>query len=239
MATAGELIKGSLRLLGVLAEGEEPSAASYADAVMALNQMLESWSTERLSVYGTKEVVYTWPAGQASQTIGINGNFGENPCPLRIDESTYYIVDGLSYQFSFVNQDQYNSIPDKTVQSTLPQVMWTNMILILDTNIEMTIYPVPSQALEMHIVYVQALTQVANENTTLYVPAGYLRAFRYSLACELAPEFGVEPSPTVKRIAAAAKRDIRRINNPGDVMSMPAALVAKPYGYNIYTGGWW
>ena len=47
--TAGQQIERSLRLLGVLAEGETPSAATSQDALMALNQMIDSWNTERLS----------------------------------------------------------------------------------------------------------------------------------------------------------------------------------------------
>ena len=48
MTTAGDLINGSLRLLGVLAEGETPSAETSQDALVAMNQMVQSWNTERL-----------------------------------------------------------------------------------------------------------------------------------------------------------------------------------------------
>ena len=43
--TAGQQIERALRLLGVLAEGETPSAATSQDALMALNQMIDSWQT--------------------------------------------------------------------------------------------------------------------------------------------------------------------------------------------------
>ena len=51
--TASDQINRALRLLGVLAEGETPSAETSQDALIALNQMIDSWSTERLSVYST------------------------------------------------------------------------------------------------------------------------------------------------------------------------------------------
>ncbi len=49
--TAGDQINRALRLLGILAEGETPSASMSQDALMAMNQMIESWSIERLSVF--------------------------------------------------------------------------------------------------------------------------------------------------------------------------------------------
>jgi hypothetical protein len=87
-------------------------------------------------------------------------------------------------------------------------------------------------------VSVQKLDQVANLSTVLYYPPGYLRAFTYNLAMEIAPEFGVEPSPQVKRIAMTSKRDLKRINNPDDVMAVPYALVANRQRFNIYAGNY-
>jgi hypothetical protein len=52
--TAGDQINRALRLLGVLAEGETPSADMSNDALTALNQMIDSWNTERLSVFAHK-----------------------------------------------------------------------------------------------------------------------------------------------------------------------------------------
>jgi hypothetical protein len=111
--------------------------------------------------------------------------------------------------------------------------MWVNESY---PNIEMTIYPVPFKALEWHIVSVQPLSAAATLATDLSFPPGYLRAFRYNLACELAPEFGVEPSPQVQRIAMTSKRDLKRINNPDDVMAIPYPLIARRHRYNIYSG---
>jgi hypothetical protein len=87
-------------------------------------------------------------------------------------------------------------------------------------------------------VSVEKLTEVANLSTVLYYPPGYLRAFTYNLAMEIAPEFGVEPSPQVKRIAMTSKRDLKRINNPDDVMALPYALVANRQRFNIYAGNY-
>ena len=105
-------------------------------------------------------------------------------------------------------------------------------------NITMTIYPKPTRALEWHFISVEELTQAATLATALAFPPGYLRAFRYNLACEIAPEFGVEPSAQVKRIAMVSKRNLKRINNPDDIMGLPYSLVATRQRYNVYAGNY-
>ena len=236
MTTAGELINGSLRLIGVLAEGETPSAETSQDALTAMNQMIDSWNTERLSVFSTQDQVFTWPAGQISRTLGPSGDFVGNR-PVLVDDATYFrdATTNVSYGIKIINQQQYDGIAVKTVTSTYPQVLWINMSY---PNIEMFVYPVPIRALEWHFISVEELTKPAMLDTVLSFPPGYLRAFRYGLACELAPEFGVEPSPQVQRIAMTSKRNLKRINNPDDIMSMPYSLIATRQRFNVYAGNY-
>jgi len=232
--TAGELINGALRLIGMLAEGETTSAEASADALTAMNQMIDSWNTERLAVFTTQEQVFTWPAGQLSQTLGPSGDFIGNR-PIQLDDSTYFIdpASGISYGIKLINQQQYDGIAVKTVTSSFPQVMWINTNY---PNIDMHIYPVPTRALEWHFISVAELDQPATLSTQLAFPPGYLRAFRYNLACEIAPEFGVEPSPQVQRIAMTSKRNLKRINNPGDIMSLPYSIVGTRQRFSVYSG---
>jgi hypothetical protein len=234
--TTAEQINRSLRLLGVLAEGETPGASVSQDAMMALNQMIDSWNTERLSVFCTQDQIYTWPAGEISRTLGPTGDF-VGLRPILMDDATYYRDPGtnVSFGIKFINQQQYNGIAVKTVTSTYPQVCWVNMGF---PDITLTVYPRPTRDLEWHFVSVQELDRPADLSTTMYYPPGYLRAFTYNLAMEFAPEFGVEPSPQVQRIAMTSKRNLKRINNPDDVMSMPYAIVATRQRFNIYAGNY-
>jgi hypothetical protein len=232
--TAGDQINGALRLIGQLAEGEEPSAATATDALAALNQMIDSWNTERLSIFSTQDQVFSWLPGFATRTLGPTGDFVGNR-PILIDDSTYFRdpSSNISFGIKLVNQQQYNGIAVKTVTSTYPQVMFVNMTY---PDITMTVYPVPTKVLEWHIVSVEELTTAALLSTPLAFPPGYLRAFRYNLACEIAPEFGVEPSPQVSRIAMYSKRNLKRINNPDDIMSLPYSIVATRQRFNVYAG---
>jgi len=234
MTTAADQINGALRLIGQLAEGEVPSAETSADALTALNQMIDSWNTERLSVFATQDQTFTWAPNERIRTIGPTGDF-VGARPVQILDSTYFrdAATNVSYGIRMLNELQYNNIAVKTVTSTYPQIMWVNMT---HPNATMYVYPVPIRPLEFHIISVQELSEPATLSTVLAFPPGYLRAFRYNLAMELAPEFGVEPSPQVQRIAMTSKRNLKRINNPDDVMSMPYSVIARRNRYNIYAG---
>jgi len=236
MATAGDLINGALRLIGQLAEGESPSAETSADALLAMNQMIDSWNIERLSVFSTQDQTFIWPSNEITRTLGPTGDFAGSR-PVRLDDATYYRDPGtnVSFGIKFINQQQYNGIAVKTVTSTYPQVIFVNESF---PDVTMTIYPKPTRDLEWHFISIQPLTQPATLATDIALPPGYQRAFRYNLACEIAAEFGVEPSRQVQRIALTSKRNIKRINNPDDIMSLPYSLVATRQRFNVYAGNY-
>jgi hypothetical protein len=52
----------------------------------------------------------------------------------------------------------------------------------------------------------------------------------------LAPEFGVNPSNQVIRIAMTSKRNLKRINNPNDVMFLPYDFPGALRHFNVFTG---
>jgi hypothetical protein len=232
--TAGDQINAALRLIGQLAESEVPSAATSQDALAALNQMLDSWNTERLSIFTTQEQVFSWLPGFISRTLGPSGDFVGNR-PILMDDATYFVdpANGISFGIMLINQQQYDGIAVKTVTSTYPQVMWINTNY---PDIDMHIYPVPTKVLEWHFISVDPLDTATSLSTTLAFPPGYLRCFKYNLACEIAAEFGVEPPPTVQRIAMTSKRNLKRINNPDDIMSIPYSIVGSRQRFNIFAG---
>lgn len=236
MSTARDLIGDAHRLLGLVSSGNALPEAIYQDNLVALNQMIDSWNTERLSVFATQDQVFSWPASTIKRTLGPTGNFVGNR-PVLVDDATYFRdpLTNVSFGVRIINQQQYNGIAVKTVTSTYPQIIWVNMTY---PDIEMYVYPVPTRVVEWHFISVEELIKPASLTTTISFPPGYLRAFRYNLAMELAPEFNMEPSPQVMRIAMTSKRNLKRINNPDDIMSMPYSLVATRQRFNVYAGNY-
>lgn len=70
MTTAQDIITGALRFINQYAPGESLSAADAADALDTLNELLDSWSTDAISVYASNENTFTYTPGQYQYTIG-------------------------------------------------------------------------------------------------------------------------------------------------------------------------
>jgi hypothetical protein len=219
MATARELIEGALRLIGQLAEGETASNETYSDSLVALNQMLESWSLDRLNVPSLQEQTVTWPANQQSRTLGATGDIvAERPTSI---DHAYIVVDSVSYPLVLVTDEQYNDIMSKETTAERPWCLRASMTV---PDASLSVYPVPTANIEMHIVSIEQLDQPAELTTELVLAPGYLRAFRHNLALELAAEFGKTPSPGVIMGAQKSLAAIQRNNTPLDTLRMPTGM---------------
>lgn len=239
MATVGDVINGALRLIGQLAEGEEPSPETSADGVSAFRAMVESFNNESLQIYQIQDEVFTLPASVTYQTIGVGGDFSTT-WPIKILDSTFTrnntTAPNVDFGLQVINNDQYSAIPVKTVTGPYPQYLYYERSYPLG---KLYFWPVPILALELHLSTWKPLTDVTGLTTGISLPPGYERALRYSLAIELAPEFGVEPSPTVVKIASKARENLRRVNGQSDVMSLPDSLPglgSRFSYYSIYRG---
>lgn len=216
MTTANDLITRALRLGRCIGIDQTLSAAEAADGLRVLNSMLDSWATERLFCYAIRDESFTWASGAASRTIGAAGNFATDR-PVRVDDSSYFTVDGVDYPVQFLPGDSYVALPVKTLTSTFPQsiyVDYTSSALVT-----LYAYPVPSQANTFHLRTWRLLQTFAALTTDMALPPGYQRAIEYSLAEEVTPEYGLDVPVSVSRIAAKARGNVKRINSPDLVMA--------------------
>jgi hypothetical protein len=68
--TAQQIIYKSLRLLGVLASGEAPSAAEMQDSLYSLNSLIDSINANSQYYYYTGDEIFSLQSGQAAYAIG-------------------------------------------------------------------------------------------------------------------------------------------------------------------------
>lgn len=208
MATALDLIKGSMRLIGSIATGETPDAAEANEALDVLNQLLESLSTDNLVMWNQSAQLFSTVASQSVYTIGAAGNFVTTK-PVRINGAFIRYL-GTDYPVQIITQAIYDQIYNKTQTAIIPTAL-----LYVDgqTTGSITLWPVPSSIVSLSLDMDSQFTSIPLLSTVISWPAGYYRAIRYQLALELAAEYGLPVPPQVAQMAMDAMASIKRVNN--------------------------
>ena len=229
MTTAAELISSSLRLIGAVAAGESPDADEQADALAALNQLLESWNLQGLSLYRQENVVYTLVPSQQDYTIGSGADFdGARPITLN---GAFVTRGGIDYPLYVATQPEWNGIIQKSTESQIPGVIYYEPTFPLGT---VHVWYVPTEALPITLAVNMQLAAVADIGDTLVFPPGYERALRYALAVELAPEY-----PAVmlsQRVIDTADEALALIKSSNNTQNAPATFDVAIAGRQCYGG---
>lgn len=71
--TRDQLVKGSLRLIQVIASGETPSSEEIEDGSEALNMMVKGWQAEGIHLWTNKEATLFLAKSTASYSLGPSG----------------------------------------------------------------------------------------------------------------------------------------------------------------------
>ncbi len=210
--TANDLISSALRLIGVLASGETPSAAEASDGLTILNQMLDSWNAERLAIFSVQRQVVVPAVLKQAYTVGPGGDFNIAR-PPRIERvgviSLTNAVQPLELPVEMLTDVGWESIPVKNIFSSLPLKVWNDLGFPFMT---LSFWPIPNVQVNFALYIWAALAQFPDLVTDETFPPGYLKALRYNLAVDLAPEFGRELPAVVAAQAVDSKSKIKALN---------------------------
>lgn len=232
--TSLDLIKSSMRLVGIIAENETPKAQEANDALDVLNDMLESWSTEALTVWGSTVETFMTTAGKTSYTIGPTGNWVTDR-PVRIGDDAYCTLNGVDYPVLAWGQDDYDNVTIKTQQQPIVE----RFLYVNDNPLGIiTLYPVPSQAIAITFDTDRILTQIPTLATVLIYPPGFYIAMRYTLAILLAAEYGAAVSDSVTSVAISSKANIKRANKKKQFARFDSALISDGGGPTSWQRGY-
>ena len=235
--TARDLIRGSLRLLGVLASGEQPSAAEAFDGLQALNAFLDSASNEKLTAYVIERLDVPLVPGKAVYTWGVPGGDIAHPRPFHLEGAVLRLVENAyEYPLDLVDQAMYQTVALKSQPSLYPSLVWYEPTYPLGT---LHLWTVPEQANVLGLLPFVPLTRFSSLDAAVTFPQGYERWLRYALAVELAPEYGREVSPVVVATLAQAISAIKRVNSVVPTLGMDPAYSGRQAGtWDAYTGGY-
>jgi hypothetical protein len=203
--TAADLINSALLQLGVLSSGQSAATQETADCLLALNELLASWSAQALPIYQITRESLTL-SGAASYTIG-TGQTWNTARPVKIKAASV-VASNIRVPVKVVDAEEWAAVIDTGGTGTFAQVLFYD-----DGYPTGTVYLLPKPAggaLELYSY--KPLAAFATSAASVDLPPGYERAIIFSLALEVSGQFGRTPSEALMALANDAKTSIFGLN---------------------------
>lgn len=239
---ANDIIRRALKLCGVLAAGETPSAADADDAFDVLNTMLDRWKAERLTCYQVNPYDFQIPDATASVTIGPTGTWQiTTGAPVWIEAASAvqnYGVANEEFEMPievYTPQRWATYVTMKTMTNSLPIGIYYQRSA---PNGTINIWPVLTvDDVYMRLYCAVPLSQFTSKTLPVSLPPGYEEALMYNLARRLAPMFGRALDPEILDIANSSMGVIKASNeNMDELLLDPAIAPAAAGAWNYRTG---
>lgn len=179
-----KLINLSLKQLGVLAAGENADANEVADAVDALRGLLAQWATERLFIYKVKPIVINLTG---AGTYTLSETIQSVSDHAKLDDADILMARDLN------NTGEY-----KPVIYSEQKPYWKFQVLEDAKKLEINAHVLPTE--------LESFDEIN-------LPTKYERPLILSLALEIAPMFGVEPTQTMFMNQRQAVELLKRSNS--------------------------
>jgi hypothetical protein len=241
MATALDLIASSLRLVNVMASGETVPIGMANESLAVLNDMIDSWNTDRLAIYTTRIDDFPFVLGKQSYTLGTGGDFNI-PRPAQIDAMSSILIYNPDNPVEvpitmYTVSDWQNQVPVKKVTGNFPLICYDDGGFPLRT---LNFWPIPTIQPNNFRLYSWQALPAQSLAVAVNLPPGYKEAFRYNLAIRLGAEFAAPIPASVAQIAVESLARLKTINAPD--LKLRSDLVPDPSGYNykadLFGIGW-
>lgn len=175
-------------------------------------------------------------ANQQSYTIGTGGNFNTIRPDIITNQWIHDTVSGLDYPVGIYTKEQYDAIPLKSI-AAIPQWFYYDPQYPLGV-----IYLFPTSSVSSYQLTIESrkpIMQFALLTTAMALPGEYIKAIKYLLADELAPEYGFTIPQDMQQKIADSRKIIKRKNLNRVVATFDGGLCKQRVG-NIVSGwlGW-
>ncbi len=206
--TVRNLLESSLLLARAINKGEAPDPDETTDAFDELKSMLGSWDTEKLIQPYVGSAQYETVAGQGEYALGPSSATWTGARPANIIDA-WFQQGGLTLPLDQLAFDQYASIPDKSVLSTMPSAFMYNASY---PDGYFVLWPIPTVVTKIIISFDATFADLTLDSLLAPFPPGYVHAIRYNLAALIANTYGKSPAAEVQREAIRSKGLIKSQN---------------------------
>lgn len=221
---ARDVARMAMILIGGPLENGEVSAEDGLTITTMLNYMLKSWQADGCNLWRLSDETVTIPADTKTVTL--------DPRVLDVMEARYDGSTTYQRQLARVEWGDYRSLPNKNA-SGLPTQFTLNK---QRTYIEMSVWPVPTEDIEISYSGARVIQDVEDLNNDLDLPQEWMETAYTCLAERLIPVFNVDAlsPPVAARVTARAKYLLDKLldfDRTGSVFMKPWGTPAYSYGY--------
>ncbi len=240
--TVGDIVRSSMRKIGVLAAGESIPSNDGNDALVVLRQMIDAWTNETLLIPVVSTISLPLFDGISEYKIGvvplprpaqIPDDTLDTPRPEKILAAFIRDSSGTDYVQEIIEVNTYSRISRKNNASRPSRFYvrkgWPYNTILFES--------LPYTDETLHLEVVQPLSEMlpaVGLTEAIYLPPGYERALVYNLCLELAPEWGKDPNNIVTAYAVESKKWIKRNNYRKIVLGMDRAIANQRRGMGTY-----
>lgn len=236
--TVRDLVRLSMLNIGVLADGEDPSASQLQDAITTLNFLFDTWSTEKLFIYSVAQDVFSLVGGQQVYQMGIGAPDVNSARPIFIEGMSVRIYPGSPQQIDIpleiFNTDQWQRLSIKNTTSVWPTRVYPDFQF---PYLKLNMWPIPQQNNQIYMNSWKPLPALTTANLSFAMPPGFSEAVMYNLALRLCPMYGKSASQEVLGLAQSAKAKLKMSLSKTYLMRVDDGLLS-PDGkvFNYLTG---
>lgn len=193
--TRDEIISASLRLCGVLQDGQTAGAQQITDAAQALNILLKNFSMK-----GWIQSLYLWvniplTVGQVSYTLGTGGAGTPIDRPMRIARGFIRNLNGYDTPLIQLTRQEYDITTPKEVAGIPNAFYYDAQVGATSTTVGAgTIYfwPVVNEAgYEVYVTVERQIQDITSSTQQFDLPQEWFLPLKWQLASEIGPEYGV------------------------------------------------
>lgn len=211
--TRNELIEAALRKLGVLADGQTPSATNYTNGTIALNSATAELRALKVPLWARATYSFTPVATTQTYQIG-TGKTLDTVFPLHILQAFRQDNSNTTrIPLEVVSNYNFNMYP---INSGGMPIQLTYQPFV--NYGEIKLWPVPDASATsstITIVYQKPFQYFVNSTDTMDFPEEYYNAIIYKLAVLLAPEWGI-PLQDRQLLRAEAKEHLDSVLETGE-----------------------
>ena len=207
--TRDDIIKGALRKIGVVAQGEVPTSDQITEASFALNLMVKAWEADGMPLWALRTTAIPLTDGVNAYNIGITKTVNTDK-PLKVIQA--WIRDTTSnvdVPMRILTKQEYSILGNKTTSGKPIQIYYEPLS---DYGI-LHVFPTPASIdaanNQIYITYQRPYEDFSIATDTPDFPQEWYDAVVYGLAVRLAPEYGLPIDQ--RRVLSQEAMDIKLI----------------------------